>query len=261
VIKVCTHTAPFHADDVFALAIIQAILGKQHIQIVRSRDPKVWEGCQLLVDVGEEYDPEKGRFDHHHDKVLPASCCLVWHYYGMEYLRRLNLPDDFATILQVEKRLLQRISELDTQYSTLMHEKPENGYLTGHISTVIMAFNALPSDGLEKAIQTADTILRAVCHQVAERRKHLEVIRQGKSMGTYLVMEESIPWHDFLDDLDHHYLVYPNMDHTDWRVVSTNSRLRPLPKAEGPCIYFHPGQFVAVFSTRDEALAYANLLT
>jgi uncharacterized UPF0160 family protein len=36
----------------------------QGAQIIRSRDPKIWETCDVVVDVGGKYDPPR-LLDHH----------------------------------------------------------------------------------------------------------------------------------------------------------------------------------------------------
>jgi uncharacterized UPF0160 family protein len=34
-------------------------------RILRSRDPSVLKGCDIVVDVGGEYNPDTHRYDHH----------------------------------------------------------------------------------------------------------------------------------------------------------------------------------------------------
>lgn len=70
---VVTHGGPFHADDVLAVAIAKHFLVngqcRQWGPILRTRDAgllaQAREARALLVDVGGEYVPERGLFDHH----------------------------------------------------------------------------------------------------------------------------------------------------------------------------------------------------
>jgi len=62
-ITVCTHSGEFHADDVFAVAILKLVFGD--INIVRSRDKTKIAEADIVVDVGEIYDKNENRFDHH----------------------------------------------------------------------------------------------------------------------------------------------------------------------------------------------------
>ena len=85
---VITHNGCFHTDDVFAVAIISLVEGK--VEISRTRDEKVFETADYVVDVGGQYSPSRKRFDHHqkggagtHVNGIPyASCGLVWNAYG-----------------------------------------------------------------------------------------------------------------------------------------------------------------------------------
>ncbi|PFH35926.1 putative GAMM1 protein [Besnoitia besnoiti] len=60
-----THSGKFHLDEVFATTMLLSLPEYQNARVVRSREPAVLATCDILVDVGAEYDPEKRRFDHH----------------------------------------------------------------------------------------------------------------------------------------------------------------------------------------------------
>ena len=47
-----------HAGHVYMYVLI-------NFRIVRSRDPAVLKGCDIVVDVGGEYNPDTHRYDHH----------------------------------------------------------------------------------------------------------------------------------------------------------------------------------------------------
>ena len=87
--KIVTHSGNFHADEVFACAVL-GILNDGNVEVVRSRDPLVWATGDYVVDVGGVYDHTTGRYDHHqiggagaHDNGIPySSLGLVWKHYG-----------------------------------------------------------------------------------------------------------------------------------------------------------------------------------
>ena len=60
---IATHNGIRNADEAFAVAMLHKI--KPAFTVVCTRDPKVILGCQIVVDVGGEFAPEHGRFDHH----------------------------------------------------------------------------------------------------------------------------------------------------------------------------------------------------
>ena len=83
-----THDGRFHADEIFALAVLN--LCYPDLKIVRSRDENVYKNADIIVDVGHVYDPDNLIFDHHQRSFtfkrrsgIPyASFGLVWKQYG-----------------------------------------------------------------------------------------------------------------------------------------------------------------------------------
>ena len=83
-----THDGRFHADEIFALAVLKLIF--PDLEIVRSRDENVYKSADIIVDVGHVYDPENLIFDHHQrsfskkrESGIPyASFGLAWKQYG-----------------------------------------------------------------------------------------------------------------------------------------------------------------------------------
>ena len=86
---IAVHDGKFHADDVFACATIELMLGRR-AKIVRTRDEAVLAKADFVADVGNIYDPAKQRFDHHmregagaRENGIPyAAFGLVWKEYG-----------------------------------------------------------------------------------------------------------------------------------------------------------------------------------
>ena len=86
--KVSTHDGRFHADEVFAIAVLNLV--HPDIQIVRSRNENIYKNSDIIVDVGHAYDPVNLVFDHHQRSFslkrksgIPyASFGLVWKHYG-----------------------------------------------------------------------------------------------------------------------------------------------------------------------------------
>ena len=90
-IKIVTHGGSFHADDVFAVAAFQLLLGKENVEVIRTRDDEVIATGDYVVDVGGVYDHETKRYDHHQPGALLresgipyAGFGLMWLHYGEE---------------------------------------------------------------------------------------------------------------------------------------------------------------------------------
>src|SRR3954465_11197139 len=61
--RVATHPGNFHADDLFAGAVLH--LAAAEAEVVRTRDPEAIAAADARVDVGGRDDPATGDFDHH----------------------------------------------------------------------------------------------------------------------------------------------------------------------------------------------------
>ena len=86
--KASTHNGRFHADEIFALAVLKLVY--PDLEIVRSRDENIYKSADIIVDVGHVYDPDRLIFDHHQRSFILkrasgipyASFGLVWKQYG-----------------------------------------------------------------------------------------------------------------------------------------------------------------------------------
>ncbi|KAL0331694.1 UNVERIFIED_CONTAM: hypothetical protein Sangu_1714900 [Sesamum angustifolium] len=63
--RVGTHNGSFHCDEALGCFMIRLTKRFFDAHIVRSRDPKVLETLDAVLDVGGVYDPTKDRYDHH----------------------------------------------------------------------------------------------------------------------------------------------------------------------------------------------------
>ena len=67
-VTVATHSGVFHADDVFAMALVRLVLRRRkgvEVVTVRTRKESIINDADFVLDVGNVYDPASGRFDHH----------------------------------------------------------------------------------------------------------------------------------------------------------------------------------------------------
>jgi len=94
-----THSGVFHADEMFAFALLR--MNHKGMRLVRTREKAILESNDeriIFVDVGGEYDKTK-RFDHHQlsfsqkfdeFSVTPMSSAgLIWGHFGTSMLRSL----------------------------------------------------------------------------------------------------------------------------------------------------------------------------
>ena len=100
IVFLVTHSGGFHADELLSTVILTRL--HPDARIVRSRDA-AWTAPapdRLIYDVGRDYDPARGLFDHH-QKDAPlrpdgqpfSSFGLIWQHFGQDYLRALSVPE------------------------------------------------------------------------------------------------------------------------------------------------------------------------
>ncbi|MCX6717662.1 MAG: MYG1 family protein [Candidatus Taylorbacteria bacterium] len=113
-IKVAVHDGSFHPDDVFAVVILSLYL-KKPLKIFRTRDQNIFDVMDYLLDVGREYNPEQGKFDHHQEgwaekreNGIPyATSGLVWKEFG----EKICGSKEVAEI--IDKKVIQAIDAED----------------------------------------------------------------------------------------------------------------------------------------------------
>jgi len=98
VVTIVTHLPPRHLDDFFAVTIARKVYPLAEIKFVHPQSPEiaVWKRDKnfILIDVGEDYNPELNNFDHHQKKNFPCSLILVATHFlsGKEKYLLLNHP-------------------------------------------------------------------------------------------------------------------------------------------------------------------------
>ncbi len=124
---IVTHNASFHTDDVFSVATLFLLYGKENCRVIRTRDEEKIKEADYVVDVGLVYDEDKNRFDHHQLKgagnrengVPFASFGLVWKKFGKE------LCGSDLVAERIDKTLVQYVDGLDNGFSMTKPVIPE----------------------------------------------------------------------------------------------------------------------------------------
>lgn len=168
---ICIHDAPQHADDIFCVASIQLMY--PDITIIRSRKKEDWDKADFLIDVGNEYIPEEGRFDHHQESFTKyhkspntfnwergpkyAAFGLIWEHYGKEIilavlhkkniLNKLNreITDEDLTFIhtEVESDIVVSVDAIDNG-DTKPFRLDNGAYRLPTMSKFIQSLNPCP---------------------------------------------------------------------------------------------------------------------
>lgn len=286
--KVITHSGPFHADDVFAVATLQLHLGLENIELIRTRDEVIIATGDIVLDVGGVYDPERQRFDHHQvgapvrDNGVPyAAFGLIWKHFGSKVTGSASVADT------IEKSLVWSIDASDNGVSvynlTELEIKPTT------ISDIVSLFNPMEGTAadIDAAFLSATALAREILLKSIDRAKNKEVMKQtanavyeASANKSLLVFEVPMTKSLLIDYPDVKLMVSP-----DYPASSTNWLATAIPKTHGSfelrtrfpeewgglrgeelekvsgipgAIFCHRAGFLFVAKDRDGALAAVN---
>jgi len=239
-ITIATHNGNFHADDVFSIAALKHIFPS--ITLIRTRDSDLITKADIVLDVGGEYDPDNGRFDHHQrggagerENGIPySSFGLIWQKYGVELCQGNK---DIAHA--VDKGLVSTIDAIDC------------GHVEGvpqgiSLSQTIGMFNptwqedshvdACFDEAVEFASRVLERFIAAAGGGVNAKAIVAKAIDDAEDPRV-IVLEQYTPWKRTVHTLSEEalYVVYPSQT-GEWRIQTVPTEpgsfenRKPLPQ-------------------------------
>lgn len=239
-ITIATHNGNFHADDVFSIAALKNIFPS--FKLIRTRNLEVISKADIVIDVGGEYEPDNGRFDHHQrggagerENGIPySSFGLIWQKYGVEICdgnqEVANAVDtglvstidaiDCGHVEGVNKgiSLSQTISMFNPTWQEETHFDSCFDEAVDFASRVLSRFIASASGGI-----SAKDIVATAINNAEDPR--------------VIVLEKYTPWKTTVHTLSKKalYVIYPS-ESGQWRIQTVPVELgsfedrKPLPK-------------------------------
>lgn len=290
-LKVATHSGTFHADDVFAYAILKMATAGQ-LELTRTRDGALLDKAQVVFDVGGVFDPAACRYDHHmRDKPLRAdgspfsSAGLVWRDFGAKAVKAALPEVSEETAAQVWQAVdLGLIRDID------LMDNGEGAPLPGHFSTLLEAWNPTfaeenrdETEAFFEAAELASAVLLRVCaraHAAVSARDTVAAAARKAPHPAILVLEVRVPWEDAVFDLNLSealYVVRPAGNGWTCSAVPPHrgsfAQKKPLPEAwaglrddelaavssVADATFCHPARFVCGAKSREGAVMLARL--
>lgn len=113
--RIGTHSGIFHCDEALACFMLKKLPEYSSAEIVRTRDDKTLESCDIVVDVGGVYDPSRHKYDHHQRefthtmnslvpsrpwKIKLSSAGLIYHHFGERVLENILGPPQESELLK-----------------------------------------------------------------------------------------------------------------------------------------------------------------
>lgn len=193
-----THGGVFHADDVFATALLK--IAYPGIQIVRGfQAPEHFEG--IVYDIG------MGEFDHHQadarkreNGISYGAFGLLWEKLGPELVGDRQARD------------------FDSRFVSFLDDA-DNGGASCLLSQVISWFNPEWTDtpeyagqAFEKAVDFAEAVLRRYLSHVKAQRQAEDYVRRAAEAreDSLVVLERFVPWKEALFGTGKNFCIYPS---------------------------------------------------
>ncbi|HEY9586190.1 MAG TPA: MYG1 family protein [Candidatus Paceibacterota bacterium] len=283
---IVTHDSSYHADDVFAVAVLLLKLGDA--KVMRSRKQEVIEAADYIVDTGFIYNPKKNRFDHHqpsgagyHSNGIPMSSFgLVWKEFGAILAggereaalieKQLVIPQDAhdngIAIADYKFDGIREYTVRDLFWSYVKHgkETEENLYkVFMDVAEVAKEILAREIKKAQETIKSGDTVMK-IYNESSDKR--------------LIILPEELAWRDVLTSTkDALFAIYPRNDGF-WSAKAVPESFqsyaprKPFPESWGglsgealirisgvsDAIFCHKGLFMAAAKSKEGVIALAQ---
>jgi len=260
--KAFTHAGIFHADDVFASALLKILYPE--IEIIRGfQVPN--EDIDVVFDIGG------GVFDHHQpnaptrtDGTPFAAFGLLWRNFGHMFVSEKN------------------VKKFDEEFIKPLDKHDNTG--CGHpIARVISSFNPnwdekiSTNDVFAKAVEFAKTILEREFIHMNSVEKAENIVKEAlsKNEDGIVILDQFVPWQETLIPCQEaKFVVYPalaggwNAQQIPTTFGRTDAKV-PFPsrwrgtseafKQETGGTFCHPNGFLCAFGTKDSAISACRI--
>ncbi|MEK7227493.1 MAG: MYG1 family protein [Patescibacteria group bacterium] len=283
--KIITHSGHFHPDELLAVAAL--LLKYPESEVVRSREEKIIESGDIVVDVGQTYDTKTLKFDHHQSEgagvrengIPYASFGLIWKEFGEE----LASGKEEAAI--IEEKLVMPADAGDNGihiYTPLF--EGVNPYTIGdYFDSFIDGADTLDDLNMAffKAIPNAQELLereiRAAKRAVSGWEKVRKIYDESRDKRI-ITLPGSISWKQVLVPTEAQFIISPRPD-GKWnakgvpKTVHSFEVKKPFPKnwsglkdgfladisGVADAFFCHKALFMAVAGTKEGAIKLAEL--
>lgn len=280
------HDSNFHADDVCAIACLSLLYGSR-LKVIRTRDPKVMETADIVLDVGGGNDGVKN-FDHHQEggagkreNGIPyAAFGLIWRRFGVE------IAGSEAVAKRFDEVFVQPTDANDNGVSVATAIIP--GVTPIILDAFVFASNPTwkesESDRDKKFFETVEIFKKIIARELTflqdedEARAAVLADYARAEDKRLIVLSKNYPAQDVFKNLSEPlYVVYPR-DKGMWGLRAVRSTLngfgnrKDLPLAWAgkkdaelaqisgvpDATFCHNGRFMAVARSKEGAIALAK---
>lgn len=236
-IVLATHNGSFHPDECFAIATILLWADKYNkiVKIIRTRDDRMIEKADMVMDVGMQYDYLRNRFDHHqqggagkHDNGIPyASFGLVWKHFGTKIC-------SVEVSKEIESKIVAPIDARDN--GVALSEVSGFGVYDYRVSEAISSFNPVWNEDQAMTDKQFDKVLVLAKDILSREIISAEAEIEGAKLVGEAVLDQNDPYILILDryvswekgvakSKNTKMVVYKHRNGNDWCVQSVRDDL------------------------------------
>lgn len=257
--KLITHKGVFHADEVFAIAILSKIY--REYELIRTYDITDYhlksKFC-FVLDIGREYTPSKHNFDHHQDPKLPATNILIYDYLANDIHKIYGIDKSMAEKFDdiVKSKLLNFISDMDV--GSILEEDIRN---IPNISSIISGFNVF-ENGFDMALDLAKNVVESTFINAKKAIDTLVIWKSLENVNPYVKIQRDdtvmVDWKSLAKEDNIYLLIQPNA-RGGWQIVSRSTNEYIIPSDDKQS-FRHNSGFMVVYPELSDAIDFVNRL-
>ena len=159
-----THDGSFHCDEALAIGLLKMLPRYAQSPIIRTRNPTLLASCDIVVDVGATYEPEKHRYDHHQREFIGtldnlgyntklSSAGLVYKHFGEEILGEIISETQLVPIAynKIYKNFIEHVDAIDNGIS--INDLPPKYHVSTTLSSRVGTLNPAWNEDSSSTLQ------------------------------------------------------------------------------------------------------------
>ncbi|XP_035681585.1 MYG1 exonuclease-like [Branchiostoma floridae] len=260
--QIGTHDGTFHCDEALACYLLRKLPRYRDYDIVRSRKPDVLAACDIVVDVGGQYDPATHRYDHHQrtfnetmNSLSPekpwvtklSSAGLVYLHFGQEIIAHMlgdGADKKLCNVVynKVYQNLIEEIDAIDNGVSQF--DGTPRYLMTTNLSARVGRLNPAWNEADQDTTERFHKAMAMVGEEFEDRvryysqawwpgrklvRDALEARHGVDQSGQVIVMEQVCPWKEHLFELEQEMQVEPSIKYVLYADQNGNWRVQCVP--------------------------------
>ncbi len=232
--KIVTHDGTFHADEVFATAVLKTVF--PNAEFIRTRDVEILRSADIVYDAGLEFDGVS-KFDHHQPikelredktKAPYSSFGLIWRQFNHQFVKSVVSELNSERITEVVRNIDSKIV-----YGVDVADNGKSMGTTWDVTRIISSMNSLFVQGLPNddsfsmAVDLAKTVLISqVSAESAEilAEQYVQAAYTSRTQKEILVLSSYCNWSKAVLEIDINsevlFVIFPNNTNDGYRVMT-----------------------------------------